>query len=620
MRYLKDINKPEDIKRLDRKQLEELANEIRDFIINSVSKTGGHLASNLGVVELTLAIHYCFDSPTDKIIWDVGHQAYIHKILTGRKDKFNTLRKFNGLSGFPKSSESEHDAFETGHSSTSISAALGYAMSRDIKGEKNSVVSVIGDGSMTSGLAYEGLNNAGRSNTNIIVILNDNQMSISENVGALNKHLSDMRSAPIYIEAKQDVSNFLKKVPYVGKPIGKMIEKTKDGIKYLLVPGILFEELGFKYIGPLDGHDTTELIKVMNQAKKMSGPILLHVITKKGKGYTKAEKYPENFHGVGAFDVKTGKVLKLKDRDTYSDVFGKTILDIATTNKKIVAITAAMPSGTGLLPFQKAFPDRIFDVGIAESHAVTFAAGMAKNDFIPVFAVYSTFLQRGYDQILHDVCIQNLHVIFAIDRAGIVGDDGETHQGIFDLSYLSSMPNMTILAPKNKYELVKMLNFAVGLKSPVAIRYPRGEASSVCKYVENQIEYAKSELIEKGKDVCIISVGSMMDISLKVSNNLKEKGIIPTLINARFVKPIDKEMIESLNDYKNVFIIEDNVKHGGYYSLVVEYLNELNKKSCSVYSFSFGDMFIEQGSVSELQNKYGLDEKSITDKIISIVL
>lgn len=620
MKYLDSINKPTDIKNLDYKELNALAEEIREFILNSISKTGGHLASNLGVVELTLALHYCFDTPTDKIIWDVGHQAYIHKILTGRKHKFNTLRKFNGLSGFPKASESLHDAFETGHSSTSISAALGYAISRDIKGEKNSVIGVIGDGSMTSGIAYEALNNAGRSNTNMIVILNDNQMSISENVGAINKHLSDMRSAPIYIEAKQDVSKFLKRIPYVGNPIEKIMEKTKDSLKYLLVPGILFEELGFKYIGPLDGHDTAELIKVINQSKKISGPILLHVITKKGKGYSKAEQYPERFHGVSAFDIKTGKVLTPKGKDTYSDVFGKAIIDIATTNKKVVAITAAMPSGTGLVQFQKTFPNRIFDVGIAESHAVTFAAGMAKNDFIPVVAVYSTFLQRAYDQILHDVCIQNLHVIFAIDRAGIVGDDGETHQGIFDLSYLSAMPNMTILAPKNKYELIQMLNFAMDLKSPIAVRYPRGEASTVCESIKNEIRLGKSELIENGKDVCIISVGSMMDTALKVANNLKEKGIIPTLINARFVKPIDKEMISSLKNYKNVFIIEDNVKHGGYYSLAVQYLNELNIKNCSVYSFSFDDIFVEQGSVNELYKKYGLDEKSITEKIISVII
>ncbi len=617
MSYLNKINSPKDLKKLNINSLNFLCGEIRKFLINSVSVTGGHLSSNLGVVELTVALHYCFNSPVDKIIWDVGHQAYIHKILTGRKDKFDTLRKQGGLSGFPKSKESEHDIFNVGHSTTSISAALGFAAARDLDGDNYNIISVIGDGSMTGGMSFEAMNNAGRLNSNFIVILNDNQMSISENVGAMSRRLNEIRTAPTYLDAKADVNNFLKKVPFVGLKAGKFIEKTKNTIKYVFVPGGFFEELGFTYFGPIDGHNIEELTSFLNKAKKINKPILLHVYTKKGKGYFQAENSPAKYHGVDSFCVDTGLPVETKLWDTYSDVFGKELVKIATQNKKVVAISASMVSGTGLVDFEKKFPERLFDVGITEAHAVTFSAGLAKNGYIPVFAVYSTFLQRSYDQILHDVCIQNLHVIFAIDRAGVVGSDGETHQGVFDLSYLSHMPNMTIIAPKNKKELQQMLHFCINHKSPIAIRYPRGAASSILRDLYTPIEYGKCEFVSNEGEIAILSVGTMMDIAFDVYEKLLSKGVQSTLINVRFVKPIDLDMVKLLQNYKYVYVIEDNVGYGGFGSKVLEEAHSLNININYLHRFAFPDEFIEQGTREQIFSKYGLDTESVYNKIIS---
>jgi len=617
--YLERINGPEDLKKLKPQSLPKLCSEIRRFLVENISKTGGHLASNLGVVELSVALHYSFQSPKDKIIWDVGHQAYIHKILTGRRDRFDTLRQEGGISGFPKGKESEHDAFDTGHSSTSISAALGYCISRDLKKEKNHVIAVIGDGSMTGGMAYEALNNAGRSNSNLIVILNDNQWSISENVGALSRYLNELRTAPAYLGAKADVNRILKQIPVVGEKTARFIERTKEGIKYFFIPGILFEELGFKYVGYIDGHNIDDLLKILKKVKKMSGPVLLHVQTTKGKGYNQAEKLPWKYHGVESFDIETGKPIQVKIWDTYSEVFGRTLLKLARQNNKIVAITAAMPSGTGLMDFKAELPERFFDVGIAEPHAVTFAAGMAKGGFRPFFAVYSTFLQRCYDQILHDVCLQNLPVVFAIDRAGVVGSDGDTHQGLFDISFLSHLPNMTIMAPKNKSELVSMLVFASEWNGPAAIRYPRGAASRVLKKFNTPIQYGKSETIAKGEKFCVLSVGSMMDMAFSVFMRLKEEGHNPGLINVRFVKPLDDDMIESLKLYDHIFVMEENIASGGCGSGILERANEKGICLKSFHRLAFPDEFAEHGERDQILKRYKLDEENIYQRIKSTI-
>ncbi len=613
-RLLDAINSPKDIKKLDLKQLEALSGEIRQFLIDSISKTGGHLASNLGVVELTLAIHYCFSIPKDKLIWDVGHQSYVHKILTGRKDRFDTLRKLDGISGFPKSAESRYDCFDTGHSSTSISAALGFAASRDLKGEKYHVLSVIGDGSMTGGLAFEAINNAGRSETNLIVILNDNEMSISKNVGAVSRHLNTIRTAPSYLGAKKDVSNFLGKFA-VGKKIGRFIERTKDSIKYFFISGVLFEELGFKYLGPIDGHNMSELIYALNSARKLGGPVLIHTYTKKGKGYAYAEDSPVHFHGVDTFNVNTGKNINGSAHNTYSEIFGETLTKLASENKNIVAVTAAMPTGTCLSSFQQQYPSRFFDVGIAEGHAVTFSAGMAKNGLIPVFAVYSTFLQRSYDQIVHDVCMQKLPVIFAVDRAGIVGADGETHQGVFDLSFLSHIPNMTVMSPRNGAELEAMLEFAVGLGSPAAIRYPRAADNDILECIP-PISLGKSEVLFEGEETAIISLGTMIEPCYEAYIRLRELGHKPALINARFVKPLDMEMIQGLGKFKNVFIAEDNIRKGGFGSSIVNALAEIGLHT-NVHLLAFPDEFIPQGTKQELFKIYGLDAEGILNTVLS---
>ena len=621
MRYLNTIKFPDGLKKLKREELPLLAEEIREFLINSVSKTGGHLASNLGVVELTIALHYCFNFAKDRVIWDVGHQAYTHKILTGRINEFDSLRKKDGLSGFPKTEESVYDAFDTGHSSTSISAGLGLVEAGTILGRDYSVVSVIGDGSMTGGLAYEALNNAARKGKKFIIILNDNQMSISKNVGAMSSYLSQLRSAPKYIAVKKDISDILNAVPVVGSKVNRVLEKTKDGLKYAILPTVMFEQLGIKYIGPIDGHNVNNLINVLEKVKKFDRPVLIHVLTKKGKGYLNAEKNPSKFHGIGSFDIKTGKTISKKDQLTYSQVFGQTLSKIASKNKKVTAITAAMPLGTGLEFFSKAYPNRFFDVGIAEEHAVTFSAGLARGGITPVFAVYSTFLQRGYDQIIHDVCLQNLHVVFAIDRAGIVGEDGETHQGIYDLSYLSHIPNMTVIAPKNGVEFVKMIEYAVNqFKGPIAIRYPRGSVSEVFSDKCSEIQTGKCEYIYQGKDIAIIFVGSMADTADRVYQKLLDDGYIPSLVNARFVNPIDTELIEDIRkNYKYVFTIEDNIKSGGFGSKLNECLIENEVFGKIVHNFAFPDVFVKQGTKNEIFQEYGLNFENIFEKIKKIV-
>jgi 1-deoxy-D-xylulose-5-phosphate synthase len=618
---LDKINNPNDLKSLSVNQLDDLAKEIRGFLVDRVSHTGGHLASNLGVVELTIALHYVFKSPIDKFIWDVGHQCYTHKILTGRKNNFGSLRKFKGISGFPKSCESCHDVFDVGHSSTSISAALGFCISRDLCRNIHKVIAIIGDGAMTGGLSYEALNNAGKKNTDIIVILNDNNMSICKNVGAIAKYLNNLRTQPVYLNTKQDLISILDRIPFVGNNIKQMLKKTKGSIKYLIYSCTIFEQLGFKYIGPIDGHDTKTLITVFNNIKKIKGPILIHIKTVKGKGYRQAESLPEKFHGTEAFNTKTGLTNNKKVQDTYSDVFGKIILQLAIKNKRLIAITAAMTHGTGLLSFQKRYPERVVDVGIAEAHAVTFAAGLAKNNFVPVVAVYSSFLQRSYDQILHDVCIQKLHVVFAIDRSGLVGSDGETHQGMFDISFLSHMPNMVILSPKNKFELEDMLIYATcNYKTgPIAIRYPRGKASEVFKNFSQRIVLGESETIYHGDTIVIVALGSMMLIARDVYIKLKQYKYNPTLINARFVKPLSNSLIYELRKHKFIFILEENTKIGGLAQNILNKFMELNIAIANIFSFALPDMFIEQGSREELLKQYGLDATSVFNKIINFV-
>lgn len=617
---LDSINYPQDIKKLDTKSLETLAEEIRKFIIQKVSKTGGHLASNLGVVELTLAIHYVYDMPSDKVIWDVGHQTYIHKILSGRKDKFDTLRKYGGLSGFPKRCESPYDLFETGHSSTSISAALGMARARDIKGEKYSVVAVIGDGALTGGMAFEALNDAGDSNTNITVILNDNQMSISPNVGSLSSYLSKLRTEPAYFKFKEDVEYLLKRIPGIGGHMAKAAERLKSSLKYLMVPGMLFEDLGFTYLGPIDGHDIEKLKEVLERAKKLKGPVFIHVMTLKGKGYELAEKNPDRFHGIGVFDVDTGELLGTK-KTTYSDVFGNEIVKIAKEDSRVVAITAAMREGTGLDEFAECFPERFFDVGIAEQHAVTMAAGLAANGLKPIFAVYSTFLQRAYDQLLHDVCMQNLPVVFAIDRGGIVGEDGETHQGIFDLSFLRNMPNMVVMAPKSIQELRYMLRTAFNLNCPVAVRYPRGADIQGVEYgVMNDVKPYKSEILMDGKDALVISAGRMTGFSYQAALELNKSGISVEIINARFVKPLDEDTIlREVKKHKNIITAEDNIVNGGFGSGILELLSRNNITGKNIKVMGFPDEFIPHGSVGILFKKYDLDKDGIMRNILKMI-
>jgi len=591
------------LKRLKPYQLTALAADIRKFLINSIADTGGHLASNLGVVELTLALHSVFNTPQDKIVWDVGHQSYIHKILTGRRQRFNSLRQLGGLSGFPKSAESPHDAFDTGHSSTAISAALGLAVARDLNGEDSKVVAVIGDGSMTGGLAFEGLNNAGRANTDLLVVLNDNQMSISQNVGALSRHLNQLRTTSGYLGAKKDVRTMLESLPVVGESIAKGIESAKSIVKYAVLPGVLFEELGFRYFGPINGHDITLLKKVLRQTQKIKGPVLVHVLTKKGKGYDNAERSPSSFHGIGKFCVDTGMPRAAPCSSKFTDIFANALLKHAEANERVVAITAAMLDGTGLSTFRDKFPDRFFDVGIAEAHAVTFAAGLAKGGLRPVVGIYSSFMQRAYDQILHDVATQNLPVIFCVDRAGAVSSDGETHQGIFDFAYLSHIPNMTVLAPSSGAELEDMLEFAFAHGGPVAIRYPNQTAPEY-DFPREKVELGRSQTIIKGSEIAIVSVGVMLETALTVVDKLREKGHSPSLYNARFVKPVSLD----LQNYKYVFTIEDAVFSGGF-----------GQSINPTHAFAFPDSFLTTGTREELFTRYGLDAQSIAEKILQTI-
>lgn len=617
---LEKIKKVNDIKCIADEDLPVLAKEIREFLIESLSKTGGHLASNLGVVELTMALHKVFSLPEDKIIWDVGHQSYTHKILTGRKDGFGNLRMLGGISGFPKRVESDCDSFDTGHSTTSISAGLGYVRARDIKKEDYNVVAVIGDGSFTGGMAYEAINNAATLNTNYIIVLNDNEMSISENVGGISAYLSNIRTTQVYTNLKMSVTNTLNKIPVIGRKTIEGLRRTKRSIKQLVIPGMFFEDMGLTYLGPVDGHNIKQLVKIFQEAKRVKGPVLVHVLTEKGRGYAPAVHRPSKFHGVGAFDVLTGDPIAKKIKPNYQDVFSSVMVNIGKNHPGVVAITAAMADGTGLTEFSKKYPERFFDVGIAEEHAVTYAAGMALGGLVPVFAIYSSFLQRSLDQLMIDVCMQNLHVIFAIDRAGLVGNDGETHQGCFDLSYLSMIPNMTVMAPKNSWELSDMMKFAIVHDGPIAIRYPRGAAYEGLKCFRAPIELGKGEIIRSGRGIALVAVGKMVEIAEKAANILKEEHQIEaTLVNARFVKPFDKDLMRNLASSHEVLVtLEDNVHQGGFGQQVSDWLYEEHLHP-EIINISIPDQFVEHGGVSQLYQKLGMDAESVVKKVLGTV-
>ena len=612
---LEKINQANDIKKIAPEEYEHLAQEIRTFLIEKISRTGGHLASNLGVVELTMALHLSLDLPRDKIVWDVGHQSYTHKLLTGRKAGFDELRKYGGMSGFPKRKESDCDSFDTGHSSTSISAGIGLVAARDLQGESGYVVSVIGDGALTGGMAYEALNNASQLKRNFIIVLNDNNMSIAENVGGMSEYLNGLRTNEVYTNFKTGVEQSLNRIPY-GNHLASQLKKTKSGIKQLFIPGMFFEDMGVTYLGPVDGHDIRKLLDVLKKAKRVKGAVLVHVLTKKGKGYEPAERHPARFHGAEPFDIETGLPTSRRKKANYQDVFSTCMVKLGQRNEKVVAITAAMPDGTGLKRFPLRYPERFFGVGIAVEHAVTFAAGLAAGGLRPIFAVYSSFLQRAYDQVLHDVCIQNLPVVFAIDRAGLVGSDGETHQGIFDLSYLSSIPNMHIMAPKNKWELSDMLKFAVGFDGPIALRYPRGEAYDGLKDFRRPIVYGKSEVIYEEEDIALLAVGSMVKTAEEVRRKLKEIGYNCTLVNGRFIKPVDTEVLEELaKDHRLLVTMEENVRSGGYGEKVRDYAADRGLK-VQVLQIAIPDEYVEHGNVSLLYEEVGIDPESVTKRII----
>ncbi|MBI4698262.1 MAG: 1-deoxy-D-xylulose-5-phosphate synthase [Nitrospirae bacterium] len=617
---LEKIKKPEDIKKLTPPELKELSRELREAIIERVAINGGHLASNLGVIDLTIALHYVFNSPQDKIIWDVGHQSYAHKILTGRARAFSTLRQYRGLSGFPKIEESPHDAFGTGHSSTSISAALGIIEGRDQKKESFKVIAVIGDGAMTAGLAFEGLNHAGHLQKDLIVILNDNEMSISPNVGALSAYLNRIMTGDLYTKFKKETKHFLERIPKVGEPVLKMAQRAEDTFKGFFVPGMLFEELGFEYVGPVDGHRIDVLIETLDRFKDFPGPVLIHTITKKGKGYGPAEKSPWIFHGIGPFDIETGSQMP-SGHSTYSEIFGSCLVRLAKEDNRVVAITAAMTEGTGLAEFARTFPSRLYDVGIAEGHAVTFAAGLATRGLKPVVAVYSTFLQRAYDEIVHDVCLQKLPVIFAIDRAGIVGEDGPTHNGAFDLSYLRHIPNMVVMAPRDETELGNMLKTAVHYNGPVAIRYPRGAASQIPDGTEfKKINIGESEILKTGGDVLILAIGTAVKPALHAGKLLDDMGINACVVNARFAKPIDTPLIASLvKDIKYVLTVEENTVLGGFGSAVLEQLSAMNITDLKIKLLGLPDTFIEQGPQSLLRKMAGLDADKIAREALMLI-
>ena len=608
------IKKPNDVKALNISECEMLAEEIRQFLVDSLSETGGHLASNLGVVELTIALHRVLEFPQDKLIWDVGHQAYTHKILTGRKEQFDTLRKTGGLSGFPKRKESDCDAFDTGHSSTSISAGLGMVRARDLKGENHTVISVIGDGALTGGMAYEALNNAASLKKNFIVVLNDNEMSITKNVGGMSSYLGNIRTAAAYTELKLGVTNVLKKIPKVGEGMVDALHKTKDSLKQFVIPGMLFENMGMTYLGPVDGHNLVQLTKILNEAKRKPGPVLVHVLTEKGRGYEPAVRHPARFHVAAPFEIETG-LPKSNGKANYTDIFSTVMRKFGDREPDVVAVSAAMVPGTGLKRFGNMFPDRLFDVGIAEEHAVTFAAGLALGGLRPVVAIYSSFLQRAVDQILHDVCMQKLPVVFAVDRAGLVGSDGETHHGCFDLSYLSMMPNMTLMAPKNKWELSDMMKFAIKQNGPVAIRYPRGEAYDGLEDKREPIEMGKSELLYQGSEIALLAVGSMVKVAQEVYNNLRAKGQKVTLVNMRFVKPLDTQRLNELAKDHELFVtLEENVKNGGFGEKVLDYFGE-QTEGPKVRIVAIEDQFVPHGSVTDLMRQQRMDSASVTSRV-----
>lgn len=612
---LEKIEQANDIKQIAPEDYGVLAEEIRQFLIQTISVTGGHLGSNLGAVELTMALHLFLNLPEDKLIWDVGHQSYTHKILTGRRDGFVNLRKFGGMSGFPKRKESDCDCFDTGHSSTSISAGLGMVKARDIQGGSQTIVSVIGDGSLTGGMAYEALNNASRLETNFIIVLNDNNMSISENVGGVSKYLNNIRTADTYLGLKEGVYNSLHGKSKYGDKVVSQIRRAKSSFKHLVVPGMFFEDMGITYLGPVDGHNIPEMVHMLKEARKVKKAVLLHVITQKGRGYTPAERHPARFHGAEPFDIETGIPSAPRTKANYTDIFSTVMCKLGQRDEKVVAITAAMPDGTGLKRFRNMYPERFFDVGIAEEHAVTFAAGLAAGGLKPIVAIYSSFLQRAYDQILHDVCIQNLSVVFCIDRAGLVGSDGETHQGIFDLSYLSSIPNMHIMAPKNKWELSDMIKFALAYGGPMAIRYPRGEAFDGLKNIREPIVYGKSETIYQEKDILLLAVGSMVKVALDVREQLIEQGFACSLINARFVKPIDEEAIcQACKGHQLIVTMEENVASGGFGEKVREYVDRLGV-STQVLGITIPDEYVEHGNVELLKQEIGIDAHSIVEKV-----
>ena len=611
---LDNIKNVNDIKNINASDYPALAQEIREFLIEKISRTGGHLGSNLGAVELTMALHLFLNLPEDKLIWDVGHQSYTHKLLTGRREGFENLRKFGGMSGFPKRKESDCDCFDTGHSSTSISAGLGLVKARDIQGGTNTVVSVIGDGSLTGGMAYEALNNAAKLETNFIIVLNDNNMSISENVGGVSKYLNNIRTANAYLDIKEGVYNTLKDIPK-GAKVVEGIRKAKSSFKHLVVPGMFFEDMGITYLGPVDGHNISAMLRVFQEAKRTRNAVLVHVITEKGKGFAPAERHPARFHGAEPFDIETGLPTKPRTTANYTDIFSTVMTKLGARDEKIVAITAAMPDGTGLKRFRNMYPDRFFDVGIAEEHAVTFAAGLAAGGLRPVGAVYSSFLQRAYDQILHDVCIQNLPVVFAIDRAGLVGSDGETHQGIFDLSYLSSIPNMHIMAPKNKWELSDMMKFAAAFDGPIAVRYPRGDAYAGLKGYRAPIELGRSELLYAEGEICLMAVGSMVKTAEEVKAQLNREGYKCSIINARFVKPIDEESVKwAAANHKLVVSMEENVASGGYGEKVRDVMGNL-KLSPGFIQIAIPDEYVEHGNVDLLKKEIGIDAESIIERI-----
>lgn len=619
---LETINSPEDVKKLSVAQLEELAQEIRQLLISVISHTGGHLAPNLGVVELTLALHKVFSTPKDKLVFDVGHQAYIHKIITGRREQFPTLRQYGGLSGFPKRSESEHDAFGTGHSSTSISAALGMACARDLQGEDYNVVAIIGDGSMTGGMAFEALNNAGTLHKKMIVVLNDNEMSISKNVGAMSEYLYQLRTGETYNKIKNDIEDWLKNKEF-GSDVLKAIRRLKGSVKYLMVPTSIFEELGFTYLGPVDGHDLHSLLEVLQAAKKIDGPVMVHVLTKKGKGYKPAEDSPNKFHGTGPFDIATGKkITKPGAPVTYTEVFGKTLTELADKDEKIVGITAAMPDGTGLNIFAQAHHERFFDVGIAEQHAVTAAAGMAAAGMKPVTAIYSTFMQRAYDSVLHDICMQKLHVTMCLDRAGLVGDDGYTHHGVFDYAYLRSIPNMTMMAPKDENELRHMLKTALDFDGPVSVRYPRGSGLGVdTAEPMHSLPIGKAEVLREGQDVCFWAIGSMVQPALEAAEQLAAQGIAAGVVNMRFAKPLDEELlVEHAQRYGKIITLEEGVLAGGVGSAILETLNQRELlERCEVLCLGIPDEFVMHGDKKLLFKDLGLDTPAIVRKAAAFV-